>query len=110
MPCSPKPGFSETEIQVVRDKIIRNLDRPANAKLAVQDVIKIMRDTVPPQTILISETAIFIIMLNYLWPVEEPGMHLGTAGGRTMGLMLPAILGAKLAHDRGGRRDTWVDG
>ena len=33
-----------------------------------------------------------------LWPVSRPGTYFGTTGGRTMGLTLPAILGAKLAR------------
>ncbi|MCZ6677078.1 MAG: thiamine pyrophosphate-dependent enzyme, partial [Candidatus Poribacteria bacterium] len=35
-------------------------------------------------------------MLEHLWPVEKFGTYRGTAGGRTMGLTLPAVLGAKL--------------
>lgn len=97
LPHSTQQGFSESTIQSLREKILGNFRRPARAKLAFQDIIAIMRDAVPCETVLISETAAFIITLNYLWPVEQPGMHYGTAGGRTMGLMLPAILGAKLA-------------
>jgi acetolactate synthase-1/2/3 large subunit len=36
-------------------------------------------------------------MLEHLWPVELPGNFLGTSGGRTMGLTVPAALGARLA-------------
>ena len=36
-------------------------------------------------------------MLEHLWPVDRPGTYLGTSGGRTMGLMIPAALGARMA-------------
>ena len=46
---------------------------------------------------LVAETGIFVPMLERLWPVDRRGAYLGTAGGRTMGLTVPALLGAKLA-------------
>ena len=36
-------------------------------------------------------------MLEHLWPVTKPNTFFGTSGGRTMGLTVPALLGAKLA-------------
>lgn len=36
-------------------------------------------------------------MLEHLWPVNGFGTFLGTSGGRTMGLMVPAALGSRLA-------------
>ena len=32
------------------------------------------------------------------WCVDQPGTYFGTSGGRTMGLTIPAICGAKLAE------------
>jgi len=42
-----------------------------------------------------------VLMLEHLWRVDRPDTFFGTAGGRTMGLALPALVGGKLA-----RRDT----
>ena len=91
-------GFSEDEIRNMRQKIDRNFTRPPDARLAAQDIIAMMRESMPEDGVLFSETGIFILMLHHLWPVAGPGRHYATAGGRTMGLMLPAILGAKLAR------------
>ena len=90
-------GFSETDIRASREKILRNFRRPPDAQLAAQDIIEISRRLFPTDGILISETGIFILMLQHLWPFDEPSKHFCSAGGRTMGLAVPALIGAKLA-------------
>ncbi len=62
-----------------------------------QDIIDITRQVLPDEGVLFAETGVFVCMLEHLWPVTRPATFYGTSGGRTMGLMLPAILGAKLA-------------
>ena len=37
-------------------------------------------------------------MLEHLWPVSRPDTFFGTTAGRTMGLMIPALMGGKLAR------------
>ena len=91
-------GFPVEEIQSLRRDILLYFKRPGQAHLAAQDVIEIVRRVLPPEGILFSETGAFICMLEHLWPVERPGTYYGTSGGRTMGLMMPAILGARLAE------------
>ena len=98
MPEVDQEGFSVEEIQGLRKTIEPHFARPAAARLAVHDLLDIMQDLMPAETILFSETGAMILTLLHRWPVDEPGKHFGTAGGRTMGLMLPAILGAKLAR------------
>ena len=95
---APSSGFPLEEIAMLKHQVLRHFERPPNARLAVQDVIAIMREHFPSDGILFSETGVFILMLHHLWPVNRPGAHYGTSGGRTMGLMLPAIVGAKLAQ------------
>lgn len=94
----PQPGFTQAEIQAARSKILAYFKRPANVQLAVQDIIELVRRALPEDGILFSETGIPICMLEHLWPVTRSGTYFGTSGGRTMGLTLPAILGAKLAR------------
>ena len=94
---SSQEGFPKDEIQASREKILQHFKRPQKARLAVQDILEIMRTSMPSEGILFSETGAFILMLHQLWPVDRPGTHFCTAGGRTMGLMMPAIAGAKLA-------------
>ena len=93
-----RDGFPVQNIEKTREKVLRNFRRPGGARLAAQDIIEITRSRMPDDGILVSETGIFILMLHHLWPFDQPGRHLCTAGGRTMGLTLPAILGAKLAR------------
>ena len=95
-----QPGFPVEEIQSLRRDILFYFKRPGQARLAAQDVIEIVRRVLPPEGILFSETGVFVCMLEHLWPVERPGTFYGTSGGRTMGLMLPAILGARLAEQK----------
>jgi thiamine pyrophosphate-dependent acetolactate synthase large subunit-like protein len=52
----------------------------------------------PKEGLLISETGAFICMLEHLWLVEQPGTYYSSSGGRTMGLTLPAVIGARLAN------------
>jgi thiamine pyrophosphate-dependent acetolactate synthase large subunit-like protein len=92
-----KPGFSETEVKAVKAGILPYFKRPEKARFAAQDVIAITREQLPQDGLLLSETGAFVCMLEHLWPVEYPGSFLGTSGGRTMGLMIPAALGARMA-------------
>ena len=92
----PGEGFSEAELATVQDAIHPHFKRPGQAQLAAQDVIEIARELLPADGVLVSETGIYITILEWLWRVECPGRYLGTSGGRTMGLTLPALLGAKL--------------
>ena len=95
---SPRAGFSEGEVQGLRRGILEYFKRPPQARFAAQDIIEITREILPPDGILLSETGAFICMLEHLWPVERLGTYYGTSGGRTMGLMIPAALGARLAE------------
>ncbi len=98
LPTSPRTGFPPADVEKTRERVLRHFRRPGSARLAAQDIIEITRTQMPSDGLLVSETGIFILMLHHLYPVDRPESHLCTAGGRTMGLMLPAILGAKLAQ------------
>jgi acetolactate synthase-1/2/3 large subunit len=90
-------GFSAGDVRAMREEILPYFKRPAEARLAAQDVIEIARAVLPREGVLVSETGAVVCMLEHLWPVERPGTYLGTSGGRTMGLMVPAALGTRLA-------------
>ena len=92
-----QPGFSDDQIQGTRRKVLQNFKRPEGAQFAAQDIIEITRAVLPAEGVLFSETGAYIAMLEHLWQVEDPNTYWGTTGGRTMGLTLPAIFGAKLA-------------
>ncbi len=94
----PQPGFSQEEIAQARGKILGYFQKPAGMRLAAQEIIEIMRRALPEDGILFSETGVPVNMLEHLWPVSRPGTYFGTSGGRTMGLTVPALLGAKLAR------------
>lgn len=93
----PRHGFSEAEIERLRSGILPYFKRPSKARLAAQDIIEITREILPTEGLLLSETGAYVCMLEHLWPVEHPGTYLGTSGGRTMGLTIPAALGARMA-------------
>jgi acetolactate synthase-1/2/3 large subunit len=95
--AGPKAGFSETEIKQLRSGILPYFKRPSKARFTAQDVIEITRELLPAEGLLLSETGAYICFLEHLWPVERPGTYLGTSGGRSMGLTVPAALGARLA-------------
>lgn len=92
-----QPGFSDDQIQEIRRKVLQNFKRPDDARFAAQDIIEITRAVLPAEGVLFSETGAYVAMLEHLWDVEDPNTYWGTTGGRTMGLTLPAIFGAKLA-------------
>ena len=92
-----QPGFSDDQIQGIRRKVLQNFKRPDDAQFTAQDIIEITRAVLPVEGVLFSETGAYIAMLEHLWQVEAPNTYWGTTGGRTMGLTVPAILGAKLA-------------
>ena len=92
-----QPGFSDDQIRGIRQKVLQNFKRPEDAQFTAQDIIEITRTALPAEGVLFSETGAYIAMLEHLWSVEDPNTYWGTTGGRTMGLTLPAIFGAKLA-------------
>lgn len=90
-------GFSETEINEIDLAIRPHFDRPGNAQFAAQDIIEITKELMPKNGVLFSETGVYVTILERLWQVDNPTEYRGTSGGRTMGLTVPAIIGAKLA-------------
>ncbi len=93
-----QPGFSDDQIQGIRRLVLQNFKRPEGAQFTAQDIIEITRAVLPAEGVLFSETGAYIAMLEHLWQVADPNTYWGTTGGRTMGLTVPAILGAKLAR------------
>jgi len=109
--ASAQGGFSEEEIKLVQDGVMRHFERPGGATFAAHDILEIARRVLPRETVLFSETGIYIPMLETsLWPVEEYGRYWGTSGGRTMGLTVPALLGAKLAQPQTPMAGIGADG
>ena len=91
-------GVSIEEIDLAKQNVFKYFERPRSAKFAIQDIVASCRDTLPSEGVVISETGAFIRMLEHLWEFDRFGSFLGTSGGRTMGLMIPAALGAKMAN------------
>jgi acetolactate synthase I/II/III large subunit len=96
----PRPGFAENEIHLLRSGTLQYFKRPSRARFAAQDIIEITRKLLPSDGLLLSETGAYICMLEHLWLVERPGTYIGTSGGRTMGLTVPAALGARMADQK----------
>ncbi|NQW21487.1 MAG: thiamine pyrophosphate-binding protein [Chloroflexi bacterium] len=91
-------GVSLEEIDSVKQNVLKYFDRPTEAKFAIQDIVASCRKMLPSDGVVISETGAFVRMLEHLWEFDRFGGFLGTSGGRTMGLMIPAALGAKMAN------------
>ena len=90
-------GFPIEEIKSVKEGISGYFKRPKGATFAIQDIVNETRSAFPKEGILVSETGAFITVLEHMWQFDKPGQFFGTAGGRTMGLTIPAALGIKLA-------------
>ena len=99
LPAQTGEGFPTERVAAIRaDILARCFARPPDARLAAQDAVQIARELLPEDGIMVSETGVFIVMLDHLWPVTRPDTFFGSGGGRTMGLTVPAALGAKLAR------------
>ena len=92
-----KPGVPVESIDAVKQNVLKYFVRPPTADFAIQDIVASCRDSLPQEGIVISETGAFVRMLEHLWPIDRYGGYLGTSGGRTMGLMIPAAFGTKMA-------------
>ena len=90
-------GFPESRIAELRASVGDRFGRPGGARFTANDIIAITREQLPEDGYLFSETGVAQSMLENLWPVTVPNTFFGTTVGRTMGLTIPAILGAKLA-------------
>jgi acetolactate synthase-1/2/3 large subunit len=91
-------GVSIEEIDLAKQNVLKYFERPAGAKFSIQDIVASCRESLPGDGVVISETGAFVRMLEHLWEFDKFGHFLGTSGGRTMGLMIPASLGAKMAN------------
>ena len=95
---SDRHGWDAAAVRSLRQEIAPCFVRPGSATLAVHDVLEVARELLPRHGVLFSETSAFVLHLEYLWQSFEPDTFFGSVGGRTMGLMLPALLGGKLAE------------
>ena len=102
-------GLAPEKVQSLRAEVLATFRRP-EARLAMQDILEITRRLLPDDGILFSETGVFVRILEQLWLVDQPGRYYGTSGGRTMGLLLPAILGAHLANPEASMAGLGADG
>jgi acetolactate synthase-1/2/3 large subunit len=91
-------GFPESRIAEIRASVRTRYARPEGAQFTANDIIAITREQLPAEGYLFSETGVAQSMLEHLWPATLPDTFFGTTVGRTMGLTLPAMLGAKLAR------------
>ena len=99
LPPRTDEGYPTERVAAIRaDILARCFARPPEARLAAQDAVEIARELLPEDGIMVSETGVFIVMLDHLWPVTRPDTFFGSGGARTMGLTVPAALGAKLAR------------
>lgn len=90
-------GASIEEIDSAKQNVLKYFERPTNADFAIQDIVASCSSALPAEGVVISETGAFIRYLEHLWDFDRYGSFLGTSGGRTMGLMIPAALGTKMA-------------
>ena len=90
-------GVSIEEIDSAKQNVLKYFERPSEATFAIQDIVATCRAVLPKDGVVVSETGAFVRMLEHLWEFDRFGDFLGTSGGRTMGLMIPAALGAKMA-------------
>lgn len=91
-------GFSDSRIAELRASVQSRFSRPASAQFTANDVIEITREQLPEDGLLFAETGVIQTMLEKLWPVTVPNTFFGSTVGRTMGLTIPALLGARLAQ------------
>ena len=91
-------GFPESRIAELRSSVGSRFARPEGARFTANDIIAITREQLPEEGPLFAETGIAQSMLENLWPVTVPDTFFGSTVGRTMGLTIPALLGAKLAR------------
>ena len=90
-------GFPISRIAELRAMAQPRFARPQAAQLAVNDIITITRERLPEEGLIFAETGVFQSMLEHLWSVTVPNTFFASTVGRTMGLTIPALLGAKLA-------------
>ena len=90
-------GFSLNEINEIKTKVLRHFVRDEQAIFTVQDIIESIKNIKNEDTTIITETGAFIRFFEHLLPVNKYGSYLGSSGGRTMGLTIPASIGYGLA-------------
>jgi len=97
--CDAGPaGFSEHEVQTVRESARARFAPPAGDSLPAQDVMLCARKLFPRRGILVQETGIYNVLNEHIWTVHEAGTYVSTGGSRTMGAAIPWAIGTALAR------------
>lgn len=103
-------GFSLKKIDDIKKNVLRYFVRDTKAIFTVQDIIESIKILTPKDITLITETGAFVRFFEYLWPVNSYGSYLGSSGGRTMGLTIPASIGFGLANPEKPKIGIGADG
>ena len=103
-------GFSLQKIDDIKKSVLQYFVRDTNAIFTVQDIIESIKILTPKDITLITETGAFVRFFEYLWPVNSYGSYLGSSGGRTMGLTIPASIGFGLANPEKPKIGIGADG
>ncbi len=64
----------------------------------VDRLIRILRDAVPPEALVVNDQTGLNYWMEWLFPVLKPRTFLYPVGSATLGYAVPAAIGAKLAH------------
>lgn len=87
-------GFTTSEIKTLKKNA---RDRFADAGQTSIKIFEKTRQLLPDDGILVLESAINNLVAEHLWPVPKPGTYISPGGSRTIGSVVPHVIGACLA-------------
>lgn len=95
------PRWKEEEVKTHRHRLMAlYYEGRTNGKLNPTDVIDVVRQIMPPDTIVTCDVGSHKLLVGQGWTTHEPRSLLMTNGLSSMGFSLPAAIAAKLVHPK----------
>ncbi|MEE9149844.1 MAG: thiamine pyrophosphate-binding protein [Candidatus Tectomicrobia bacterium] len=94
---SPCQGWQTEAIAAFRQRQ-RPTETPSNNRLSPLAALRIMRQTLPTETILTADAGQHKVYASRLWECHQPLSYLTSSGLGTMGVAIPIAIAAKLVR------------
>lgn len=93
----PNKGWNADAIQTLRQRG-KPIETLSGDRLSPLAAIRIMRETLPPETILTADAGQHKVYASRLWECYEPLSYLTSSGLGTMGVAIPIAIATKLVR------------
>ncbi len=95
LPAADHSGRRKAREKAIADIFVAELAEEDDLRKMLRKVLAVVRDSLPPETVIASDMTQIAYAANEIFPVFEPRSWLHPVGFGTLGFALPAGIGAK---------------